>query len=127
MMNLFKMTIGDWSNDGHGRTECFLISCEVDYQTLVSTYSESCKKTGIVFHEVVARGYEDDSYPVERFRELGCSEELLHDFVEDPEHYFGLFRWFCSLSSPGILIERKETQDLAHGISGQFGYGLFCG
>lgn len=128
-MHTFQMTIGDWSDDGHGKKETLTILSVVPHDEIYNAYLLSCKQAKIVFHDYVASSFEDDAYPVEKFRELGCPEEfLLEDFVEDPRHYFELFRWFCSLSTPGIeklFDTNPNVVDLAHLIAGQFGYGLF--
>ena len=44
---LFKVPIGDWSNDGHGKCETFYVEANYSVQEMRQAYKETCKKIGL--------------------------------------------------------------------------------
>ena len=49
---LMKLSLGDWSEGGHGKLEEIFLLSDYDVKTLQAAYKESCRKTGLVFHSV---------------------------------------------------------------------------
>jgi hypothetical protein len=139
----FKYTIGDWSDDGHGKTDVLQIRSNHTIEKITEAYNKSRKTTGIDFVYEVASDYQDRTYPVEKFLDLGLDRDTAcweNDPDDDPEewtcgytdHYLLLMTWFCKLSLPDLIMESVEVprgQDLAFTIhavqSAHHGYGLF--
>lgn len=49
-MNKFKVPIGDWSDDGHGKCDIFTVEANYTVGELQQAYKDSCKLTGISFN-----------------------------------------------------------------------------
>lgn len=47
---VYKLTLGDWSKDGHGISKDFLFECNYDVHRIRQAYKDSCKKLGIAFN-----------------------------------------------------------------------------
>ncbi len=50
LMRKVRLTIGDWSNDGHEKSEYFIYSVNKDVTELREAYKNSCKLTGVQFN-----------------------------------------------------------------------------
>jgi len=61
-MERFKLILGDWSDDGHGKTETFIVESNKPVDEAREAYFEAVKKTGIDFGEQVCRDYEDNTW-----------------------------------------------------------------
>lgn len=139
-----RYTIGDYSDDGHGKTDVLSIAASHPFEEIKKAYAKSVQSTGIDFIDVVACGYENRTYPLKKFMELGLDQETANfenfgdsqdqsseiGAITSPEHYLLLITWFCKLSLPDLVIEEVEssTPDFQSiGIAGyeQHGYGLF--
>lgn len=46
----FKVVIGDWSDDGHGKSDKFVFKGNYPVETLRQAYKDSCKLTGVQFN-----------------------------------------------------------------------------
>lgn len=46
----FRLTIGDWSDDGHGQSDELVFVANYPVSELRQAYKDSCKKTGIQFN-----------------------------------------------------------------------------
>lgn len=55
--HFMKLTLGDWSGDGHARHEDFFLLSNYDIHRIHSAYKESCKRTGIIFHSAAGARY----------------------------------------------------------------------
>ena len=49
-MNRFKLTIGDWSGDGHSKDIMFVYESNYTVKELQDAYKNSCKLTGVQFN-----------------------------------------------------------------------------
>lgn len=49
-MHKFKIPVGDWSDDGHGKCEEYIVSCNYPVEEVQQAYKDSCKLTGISFN-----------------------------------------------------------------------------
>lgn len=47
---IYKLTLGDWSGDGHEEYREFLFDCNYDIHKIRQAYKDSCKKLGISFN-----------------------------------------------------------------------------
>mgnify|MGYP003474037794 CR=1 FL=1 len=59
----FKIPIGDWSGDGHGKCEIFIVECNYPVERVRQAYKDSCKLTGLSFnHNEDYTGILDSKY-----------------------------------------------------------------
>lgn len=144
------LVLGDWSNDGHGKSSEILLESNKTVKDIQLTYKRSVKLTGVNFSKDVCGGYEDSklSKPVyDKFCTFGLTKELLMSFdegeleIEDfesggelrlsQEMFIKLWIWFVKLSDPELQINIVE--DDIPPINGywstvlneNFGYGLY--
>ena len=47
---IYKLVLGDWSDDGHGISKDFLFECNYDVHKIRQAYKDSCKKLGVTFN-----------------------------------------------------------------------------
>ena len=45
-----KLTLGDWSNDGHGKYEEIIYKSNYPVSVIRQSYKDSCKLTGVQFN-----------------------------------------------------------------------------
>lgn len=64
---IYKLELGDWSEDGHRISESFLFDCNYDIHKIRQAYKDSCKKLGVAFD------YNEDYTGLG----LGCRSERL--------------------------------------------------
>ena len=48
-MNKVKITVGDWSEDGHNQSEEFVFETNKTVKEIQNAYKQSCKKLGLIF------------------------------------------------------------------------------
>ena len=155
MGNLLKLTLVDWSKDGHVCMEEFFIESNYGVYEVRQAYKNSCKKTGITFDgkdnytgcdldreqwRILFTGYWENTIEDEAVVEL-CRFGLFNrnfsngDLV-DCEFAADLIMKFISLSMPGDFhykFVESESVDSAEPINGwwnnelndTFCYGLF--
>lgn len=49
-MNLMRLVIGDWSDDGHGKSDEVLVNVNVSVEEVQNAYKSACRLTGISFN-----------------------------------------------------------------------------
>ena len=153
MSNLLKLTLGDWSRDGHGYMEKFFIESNYNVHEVRQAYKNSCKKTGITFDgednytgcnldrepwRIPLTGYWENTIEDKAVTELRRFGLLDRSFstgdLVDCEFAADLFMKFISLSMPeDFHYEFVESVDPAEPINGwwnselndTFCYGLF--
>lgn len=154
-MNKMYFVIGDWSDDGHGKSEKFLIKSNKTCKEIQDAYKASCKLTGISFngsedYTETGRGWEEgrkyriavdyedfelSNEVLEVLTKFKCPKEILEYYNEEAEEYnfTKLWFWFVSLSLPGLEYKNiQEINDTPY-INGYwnknlnvgFGYGLY--
>ena len=108
-MSKVKLTIGDWSQDGHNEFEIFVYEVNKSVEEIRQAYKDSCKKTGVQFNHnvnytgLVERSYEKicTEYEDDKIREDAI--EILKNFDFDLSKYcnedFGFddVEQFCEL------------------------------
>ena len=132
-MNTITLRLGDWSNDGHGRTEIFCIKSSLTVAQLEIAFAKGSKKVGFNLTDHCA-DYEGCVFPVENYEKLltmGLDDELkdsdLLDEDDEPELHLGCedytrFHMFiCQLGDPNLVYEWVSDENVIN-IGG---YGLF--
>ena len=151
-MNRFKIVLGDWSDDGHGKYEHYIIQANKPVNEVQEAYKKSCQLTGVSFNDSgndytgrnytheeqekfhVCTNYEQNVISkevVEVFRSWNCPFELQDGYVEDIDEFVQLLLWFISLSLPDLKTEFiDDVIPVFNGywdenLNVQIGYGLF--
>lgn len=132
-MNKINFIVGDWSGDGHDKTEDVWIDSNKTIQEIKDAYDKSCELTKLTFEEKngfygIADNYEDNELSdevIEIFTKFNCP--LLERVKNEnnflyPEIFAEIWFWFVSLSLPDF--EYKVVRDNTPTIRG-YGYGLF--
>lgn len=147
MKNKYKWVIGDWSDDGHGKSQNIIFETNHDIANIQVAYIQSCKLTGVAFHHGPDEGmtsfpeikyrileeYDDPSIPdevIEVFKSHGLCREYSEIKYLSPSELGSILCWFISLSLDDFKY--KIIKDEVLPINGwwgklnhQFGYGLF--
>lgn len=50
---IYKLELGDWAEDGHGKTRDILFDCNYNVSKIRQAYKDSCKKLGVAFDHCV--------------------------------------------------------------------------
>lgn len=150
----FTMTLGDWSDDGHGKTETFAFGCNKPFKAVLAAFKKAEKKLPVVAHPTkIFEEYEDRSLTEEAYfaifdagydmlagfneakerkrRELEIKDETWEDILNNPQvdrEELALYTiWFCQQGDDSLEFSQAETEDLFgfSGVRDNVGYGLF--
>lgn len=135
-MYRFYIVLGDWSNDGHGKSKKILIESNFTHDKLQNAYLKSCKKTDIAFHSnnqakiTVCTEYEQSKLTIDIFEVLtkfncpfndleldGIGDTLItenncEDCYFNETSYLNLLMWFISLSMPSNFTWQKIDDNI---------------
>lgn len=59
MKNQINLTVGDWSDDGHGKSDTFTIKCNLNEEEIMKIMKQQNKKYKFNFVEDFFRNYEE--------------------------------------------------------------------
>jgi hypothetical protein len=125
--HVMNLVIGDWSDDGHGKTDVNTISCSISNRALEKAYVKGTEIVGFDFSETVAVEWQDSSIPIEkvkRLEELGWINRLEDADEESYSIYTDMFldiwMFIAKLGDPSLQWEKVKNSDVHIG-----GYGLF--
>lgn len=133
-MYRINFVLGDWSNDGHGRTETYHYSSNYSGEEIESAYYRAVLKTGIDIKKSVAVKYDGPFLYTTEYdvlRELGynmgdwAEEDILRKgkvYIEENTDMVDMYMTLVKTELPDIVYELAN--DDAHTIRGM-GYGLF--
>lgn len=130
----FKLTIGDWSNDGHGRCETFIVISNKPVQESREAYFKAIEKLNFDISREVCSDYQEYELKPEvrkKFKKLGYTIE--EEF--DPEAYAKLLLFFIKQGDPELelILSPPDSLQTFHWYGfdeqrrhiGHLGYGLF--
>jgi hypothetical protein len=86
-----ELIVGDWSCDGHEKSENFIVRCSLSKNQLEKAYKAAVKRIGLDPSEDLARDYEDHKFPREYFDKLVAagimitSDDFDHDGADDAD------------------------------------------
>jgi hypothetical protein len=141
--NIFDINLGDWSNDGHGKTKTRRVSVPAEFtlEMIAENYRKNCAKYEVNLGEICSR-YEDNNFPLEALQKMvqdGLDGEYLmrgYDIEEDESvriiaedfftitchlFFYGMpdsFTW-QEVKSQGVLVGGYSA------VENSAGYGLF--
>lgn len=148
-----NIVLGDWSDDGHGKTDKVLLEVNKTKVEMQNAYKNSCKTLGVSFNHnddftgiepqnpnrLIAVEYDDSRIPLEAFnilKENGFDLDFINysdkDFIYIGEREFvELLMRFIRFSLPGFEWEYvKDETEYFNGywdsnLNIQLGYGLY--
>lgn len=149
-----KIPIGDWSCDGHCKSEDFVFISNKTVEQIRQAYKDSCKLTGLSFNHNqdytgLNLGYGTDRQIATEYGSFALStlaQEILNKFKIDysdyedeatADNFVNLLINFIKLSLPDLILEeasfKKSELKSIPAVNGywndqlncQFGYGLF--
>ncbi len=79
---VYKLVLGDWSEDGHSMSKDILFDCNYDVHAIRQAYKDSCKKLGIIFncnrdYTGLNLGYKSERRLWTEYEESGISKATL--------------------------------------------------
>lgn len=134
---LLRFGVGDWSGDGHGKTEVFLVESSHSADDVAAAYQYACERIGFIFHNEVSADYEDNRIGAER---LAALQAIGYDPIDlDPEwlapsDVWDMFVALVQHGNPTITLEEVDAEDFfrpteTEGVhdhrSFSIGYGCF--
>jgi hypothetical protein len=144
LTNEITLVLGDWSDDGHGKTDIQIIRSNLDHKALLKAYNKGSKKLGFNFIDDDCADYEDGSLPRDhlvKLMEHGLKLEDIfdtdydlkkaRDLLEDEQSEDGIGLWVDSFSAIFLFIAKLGNKDFEYGFVREGsrlnigGYGLF--
>jgi hypothetical protein len=134
----FKLHIGDWSDDGHGKQEVFIINSNKPVLKARLAFIKAQRKVGINIKDLCSE-YEQCTIKPEimkKLKELGFDDKDFENKSEEDgtawpgvEGFLSLVLWYIQQGDPTIKLTRgKEKLESFHNGRqniGHLGYGLF--
>jgi len=140
-----NFTIGDWSDDGHGRQKQFKVISSEPVEVVREAYWLAEKKTKFKLGSVCSNSYDNalKSSEFEGLRSLGFpfTSEEIHEHTEnefvdiDPARMLDILLWFLKQGNEQLFFDIVPADAIpSFHFSGydkkkrhipQFGYGLF--
>jgi hypothetical protein len=150
----FSMPLGDWSGDGHGRTQAFVFGCNSPMAAVVAAFEGAVNKLpGVahptsIFSEYGNRSLDAEAYfamfdagydmlaefneakeRARRVKELPRETwEVILDYPQVECEDLALYvLWFCQQGNPSLVFSEEDSDSLFGygGIRDAVGYGLF--
>ena len=127
---LVTLTVGDWSNDGHGMTDVVAVESNKNIESILAAYKKGTEIVGFELHEQ-CRAYEDNSFPMKHYEKLMDLEvdlELEEEAEPDSssiglisgDDFAAIYIAICKLGDPEIQMDVVQLRNINIG-----GYGLF--
>lgn len=138
-MYKFRLSIGDWSGDGHGIHEDFTVLSNRPVEVVREAHYKMEEKTGIQIEEICSE-YEEDEIEAEKvqaLKELGFGFENstgMGEGITNPAEMARLWMFLLQKTDPSLKLEiAPNDMPTLHfyGFDGQgrhigfVGYGLF--
>lgn len=143
--NLYKLVVGDWSNDGHGKNDIFIFLSSHSKAEILDAYHKSVILSGVSLTGKVMDGlinilsdFEENVIPADavvRLQGIGCNFEEFYLALEEDgsqaccsSDVFYLFMEMVRCNLPGFAYELVNLESI-NGYWGEFnhqiGYGVF--
>lgn len=143
MEHLVQVVVGDWSNDGHGRTETFFIRSSLNGYELDAAHRAGSSIVGFSLKDDICSGYDNcliTRTQLLKLQELGMTyetenrtdneddvvmtdyrdREIEPSFYIGREDYFNFYLFIATLGNPEFKFELIKPGKVNIG-----GYGLF--
>lgn len=128
MLHEIQLVMGDWSDDGHGKTETVRIRSNLPALELQAAYLKGVEITGVHLTSSIASEYEDSIFPQEAIDSLAkfgvnpesYLEEYEDDWIVTAETFHWIWLFIARIGNPELEWEEFRADTLNIG-----GYGLF--
>jgi hypothetical protein len=130
--NTISLVLGDWSSDGHGKTDTITLKSNLSRTEVVAAYEAGTKTLGFDFIEKVADEYEDGSLrnpelEILLSHGLNLKDVGIEDEVDEDE---GVSLWVETYANIYLFIVKLGNKDFEYEFCGSDsiqigGYGLF--
>lgn len=130
----FRMSIGDWSNDGHGKHEDYIVMSNHPVERVREAHFRIKEVTGIDI-ENLCSDYEDSTIPSEvEDRLLVMGFEFECEGCTYAEEFAYLWKFLLQKADPGLKLKFSDDDiptlhfygfDEKRRHIGHVGYGLF--
>lgn len=104
-----KFVLGDWSNDGHGKVETYIVKVNCSFDELRQSYRKSVAKFKIdPKNEILCDGCDNimDTEVVKIFKDAGYSfkDEYKNEYgyTFDTDEYINFILWFITQSNSDL-------------------------
>lgn len=131
--NVFKITLGDWSSDGHAISENFFVSTATDLDVVFKAYEQALKDHPEYDFKEWFHDYEDNTVPEPAASVFLAHQEEWSDWGEIHEydgnvHVSGenvvhFIMWLIKRADPTIDLEYVPSYKIPTLVQG--GYGLY--
>lgn len=122
-----KLVVGDWSKDGHEKSEDIYIESNLSIKDLTKAYKKGVSIVGLDVQSEVAANYQDSNISkkdLDKLINAGLEIELDEDgdeFYLDENSYSEIWLFVAKLGNPAFeysFLEAEEQLNIG-------GYGLF--
>ena len=127
-----KLVVGDWSDDGHGKTEEFVIESNLTVKQVEKAYAKGAKKLGVDLKREVAVDFDTPVISKATLLKFYGQEKKIPDFYDlsedsknlfiDPLAYTELYLLTIKAGEPKFKYKFVDDRDNVVNIGG---YGLF--
>lgn len=147
-MYTFKIPIGDWSNDGHGIADWYIVQSNKSVEEVRELYFQACKMFGFgldtEYKDAPCIDYEDSVIPIETLyllEDFGvkAASNLLENLevgstecYVDPDNFINIVLEFIKTQDRNLELDIVDIPmfqfygfDSKERHIGYFGYGLF--
>ncbi len=129
-MHTINLVVGDWSRDGHEKTETIQVKSSLTLAELNAAYALGSRRVEFDLSAEVAKEYEDDFMLKQHIDMLAIHGIVCEDYNEseddgvglDPELFATLFMKIAQLGNCNLLFEFVDDSTSTINIGG---YGLF--
>lgn len=124
-MHIVQLTVGDWSDDGHGKVDNTLVKSNLNKDDVLKAYKDGCKVCGFDITKY-CEDYEDNSVPMELIRKVppkildSLYEETDEEYGATSEDFAQIYLWICKQGNPNFVYKVFVPKEIHIG-----GYGLF--
>lgn len=131
-MNKIRLILGDWSGDGHGKSEDIYVECNLDKDNLAKAFDAGVKKLEVDISDCCS-DYEDSSIPRDIYQIIAAvdpkwTKKLLGEEEPENEYDYVEYKTFATL---WMLTAQAGNPDLKWDFCEDSpyiaigGYGLF--
>lgn len=136
-MTAIALVVGDYSGDGHSKTDVFFITSNMDRKAIKEAYSKGSKKLGKDIVKTICKNYEDSKFPIKLLEKLGIDYTTLdgyHDYQDEFDSDFDtevhvyqddwvqIYLAVVKLGCPSFEYTMMDSNNIAINIGG---YGLY--
>lgn len=130
--HIITLEVGDWSNDGHGRSEKFAFGVNADCSVVRKAYKQGKEIVGIDIAEL-CKEYDDCVIPadimqklfdagftIDGWEDIDYEDVKINDYWCEPEVFCDIYIFICHKGNPELLFKPNFNDNITIG-----GYGLY--